>query len=316
MLSTTNYTLQIELGLVHQTLHNDLNRAAAIFSTNSFCGFDLDAKTQVSQNQINCVADDLDDANPEFHGFLKLEGCCITEASITVPFSKRSGSATKFAREDASPLVIPQLVSARHICHCSLQRLNSWLDPNGRLALDLDASIAELLELRREIEAARSQLLGRNLPLLGTRTVQSNKSRVTHPFHTSLPNNVRMEVGIVQAELCLFVWTLTPLPTLKPSKLVDNVLVHNMGVAMFRNFGGREDAELRNILSQYADKSNVPGIIVGNSHVVAQFSKCVCKMEPASRMLKLLNHAVAACDKISFTLTQLKLHSTILTYCK
>jgi non-ribosomal peptide synthetase component F len=57
MLSTTNYTLQIELGLVHQTLHNDLNRAAAIFSTNSFCGFDLDAKTQVSQNQINCVAD-------------------------------------------------------------------------------------------------------------------------------------------------------------------------------------------------------------------------------------------------------------------
>jgi hypothetical protein len=295
------YALIIELGLAQQKLHMELSTASAIFAERVFCGCDLDSITSTGSSSTT-----QSNNSTEFHGFLKLEGCAIAEANITVP-SKNSSVNMQIVREEHSPLVLPQLVAARNITERACTRLKTWLDMNGRPALKLDASIYELLELRREIESARHELLGRHLPLYPnndeftrnhTNTTKEDLSK--HIFHTSLPNNMVVEVGIQQAHLCLFVWTLAPIPASTMSKLVENV--QNIGASMFRNFGGKEDATHRNLISSQSLKSNTSktGFVVGE-RVVTHFSSCMSPVKPAVKMLKHLDAALRTCDRILTT---------------
>tara|TARA_B100000795_G_C22714914_1_gene405075 strand:- start:173 stop:1120 length:948 start_codon:yes stop_codon:yes gene_type:complete len=300
----TAYTLQIELGLAQQQLHSICTDATSIFTDQIFCGFDLDGSNNNKTNAISAT-----DATT-FHGFIKIQGCAIIEASTTLPnFNKKSGSVTKFTRDEAPPLVIPQLVTARQITKAAVKRLSSWLDLNGRIvALSLEASENEMLGLRSEIEAARNELLGIRLPLFGNKDQPRRHRRTQHCFHSQLPNNLIMEIGIQNAEFCLYVWTVAPLlRNSVRSNTPGNKLVENVQNIIARTFSGREDAELRNIISSTSNKSDRcsgTGGNVGNL-MITQFSKCSFPFEPCKKMLTLLNKALRICDQMLQTLSSL-----------
>ena len=137
-------------------------------------------------------------SSTDFHGFLKLEGCSIAEASITIPhYGKKNGALTGVRRDQDLPVVLPQLVTARHVARAASDRVKSWLDLNGRPSLpNLPTCEFELLSLRREIIASRDALLGSpDLPLTGkTGHVERSNVLRQHPLHSSLPINVVMEL--------------------------------------------------------------------------------------------------------------------------
>ena len=279
-----DFTLIVELGLTQQKLHLDLSTAASLFADRASCECSLDTHPPTEPNSA------------EFKGFLKLEGCSIVEADITVPFlGRKNGVGTELLKNSPS-LALPQLVAARHITKSACARLTAWLDLNGRPALHLEACLYELLELRREIEAARYELLGNNLPLYPNSTSTGIDKTHQHPFYSVLPPNLILEVGIQKGQLCVFVWTIAPIPS-----------ASSFGSSMFRNFGGKEkeDVVQRELITAYVDESNVASsgwVVRGTNNVVRQFSSYVCPCEPARQMLQHLNNALRTCDRFLNTL--------------
>ena len=286
-----HYTLNIELGLAQQQLHHQLSSAATIFSERVFTGCNLDPSTTPS-TPSSTPSTAATSSTTDFHGFLKLEGCAIVDANITVPHFGKKNVPIQLVRDQHPSLVVPQLVNARNIAKMACTRIKSWLDINGRPALTLEESLYELLELRREIESARFELMGSHLPLYPTKLAHPH-----HPLFVGLPKNVVMEIGVQQAQLILFAWTIAPIPVQTTSKLVENVQL-----LVGKNVSGKEDALVRTLVTNtVGGKSNVAstGFMTGKDNmVVTQFTSCVCPIEPAHKMLQCLSSALHTCDKM------------------
>ena len=283
-----HYTLKIELGLAQQQLHHHLITAATIFAERVFTGCNLDPSSTPSSTAPTTATS----STADFHGFLKLEGCAIVDANITVPHFGKKNVPVQLVRDQHPSLVLPQLVNARNIAKMACTRIKSWLDINGRPALTLEESLYELLELRREIESARLELMGNHLPLYPTTLTHPH-----HPLFIGLPKNVVLEIGVQQAQLILFAWTLAPIPVQTTSKLVENVQLF-----VGKNVSGKEDALVRTLVSNtVGGKSDVArtGFMTGKDNtMVTQFTSCVCPIEPAHKMLQCLSSALHTCDKM------------------
>ena len=113
------------------TNHSSATTASAISTAAAAAA--AAAATTASSSSSSSNNNNNNSATADFHGFLKLEGCSIAEASITVPhYGKKNGARTGVRRDQDPPIVLPQLVTARHVARAASDRVKSWLDINGR----------------------------------------------------------------------------------------------------------------------------------------------------------------------------------------
>jgi hypothetical protein len=181
----------------------------------------------------------------QFGGFLKLSGDgCISEGKLMLPndsgeSNKRNArAAVAVGFTHAAPIVLPQLIAFAAILRQASRRLQSWLNTGTLLALHIDDITEELLALEHELKAARNEIMrGGDL----ARLLQSGRGGCSpaisahHPLRTQVPAHLHVEVGIKEAELCVYVLSLALDPVPTGNRLVENVIEATGGTAIFRS---------------------------------------------------------------------------------
>ena len=137
----------------------------------------------------------------------------------------------------------------------------------------------------------------------------------SHPLRTQVPEHIHVEVGIKEAQLCVYVFSLAADSMSTGNRLVENVMEATGSVGMFRGMRKETNVQEYKIMSQVFRPDAGIGYKVkrvdlrhGASttvlerapqvRTVVSFAQCSCKVAALSARLKLVDQALKSVSSL------------------